>query len=112
MVYNNPRGIPTATSILSLPTSSMLRMTFFSIFTSWDSFLASSGPNAPAVDLRKAWPRVRVVSGMLVVGLARQRFEFLRTDSATAPTQTASYLSRKKLTSLISGDISSSSSPG
>lgn len=46
----------TATSILSLPTSSMLRMTFFSIFTSWESFFARSGPKAPAVVLRKAWP--------------------------------------------------------
>ena len=34
----------------------MLRMTFFSIFTSCDSFLARSGPKAPAVLLRKAWP--------------------------------------------------------
>jgi hypothetical protein len=32
----------------SLDTSSMLRMTFFSILTSCDSFLARSGPNAPA----------------------------------------------------------------
>ena len=46
----------TATSIRSLPTSSMLRMTFFSIFTSCESFFARSGPKAPAVDLRKAWP--------------------------------------------------------
>lgn len=37
----------TATSILSLPTSSIERMTFFSIFTSDDSFLARSGPKAP-----------------------------------------------------------------
>jgi hypothetical protein len=37
--------ILTATSILSLPTSSILRITFFSIFTSWESFLARSGPN-------------------------------------------------------------------
>jgi hypothetical protein len=45
----------------SRPTSSMLRITFFSILTSWDSFLARSGPKAPAVFLRKAWPgRVRV----------------------------------------------------
>ena len=34
----------------------MLRMTFFSIFTSCASFFARSGPNAPAVDLRNAWP--------------------------------------------------------
>ena len=46
----------TATSILSLPTSSIVRMTFFSILTSWFSFLARSGPKAPAVDLRKLWP--------------------------------------------------------
>ena len=31
-------------------------MTFFSIFTSCESFFAKSGPNAPAVDLRNAWP--------------------------------------------------------
>lgn len=47
----------TATSMRSLPTSSMLRMTFFSILTSCDSFLARSGPKAPAADLRKVWPR-------------------------------------------------------
>lgn len=29
-------------------TSSMLRITFFSILTSCDSFFASSGPKAPA----------------------------------------------------------------
>lgn len=40
----------------SRPTSSMERMTFFSIFTSCDSFLARSGPKAPAADLRKLWP--------------------------------------------------------
>lgn len=44
----------TAASMRSLATISMLRMTFFSIFTSIDSFLASSGPKAPAVFLRKA----------------------------------------------------------
>ena len=52
----------TATSILSLPTSSMLRMTFFSIFTSCESFLARSGPKAPAADLRKACPERSVMS--------------------------------------------------
>ena len=31
-------------------------MTFFSIFTNCASFLARSGPNAPAAFLRKAWP--------------------------------------------------------
>jgi hypothetical protein len=61
----------TATSILSLPTNSRLRMTFFSIFTSCESFLARSGPKAPAVDLRKAWPTLsppvsRFVSHLLV----------------------------------------------
>ena len=40
----------------SRPTSSMLRITFFSIFTSWESFFARSGPNWPAVCLRRAWP--------------------------------------------------------
>ena len=44
----------TATSMRSRPTSSMLRMTFFSILTSCDSFRASSGPNWPAVCLRRA----------------------------------------------------------
>jgi hypothetical protein len=34
----------------------MLRMTFFSILTSWESFLARSGPKAPAVPFLKAWP--------------------------------------------------------
>jgi len=49
--------IHTATSILSRPTSSMERMTFFSIFTSADSFFARSGPKAPGwTDLRKVWP--------------------------------------------------------
>lgn len=47
----------TATSIRSRPTSSMERMTFFSIFTSWESFFARSGPKAPGwTDLRKLWP--------------------------------------------------------
>jgi hypothetical protein len=46
----------TATSMRSRPTSSMLRMTFFSILTSWDSFFARSGPKAPAVPLRNACP--------------------------------------------------------
>jgi hypothetical protein len=40
----------------SRATSSMLRMTFFSILTSCDSFRARSGPKAPAAFLRKAWP--------------------------------------------------------
>lgn len=51
------RVVLTATSILSRPTSSMLRMTFFSILTSWESFLARSGPKAPAVPFRQAWPK-------------------------------------------------------
>ena len=38
----------TATSMRSLLTSSMLRITFFSILTSCESFFARSGPNAPA----------------------------------------------------------------
>ena len=46
----------TATSIRSLETSSMLRMTFFSILTSCESFFARSGPNAPADFERKVWP--------------------------------------------------------
>lgn len=46
----------TATSIRSRPTSSMVLMTFFSILTSWVSFFARSGPNAPAAFLRNAWP--------------------------------------------------------
>jgi hypothetical protein len=46
----------TATSILSRPTSSMLRMTFFSILTSCESFFARSGPKAPAACLRKTCP--------------------------------------------------------
>lgn len=44
----------TATSMRSRATSSMLRMTFFSILTSCDSFRARSGPKAPAVFLRNA----------------------------------------------------------
>lgn len=48
------RSRRTATSILSRPTSSMLRITFFSIFTSCESFFAKSGPKAPAVCLRNA----------------------------------------------------------
>lgn len=48
----------TATSMRSLPTSSMERITFFSIFTSCVSFLARSGPKAPAADLRKLWPGI------------------------------------------------------
>lgn len=46
----------TATSMRSLETSSMLRMTFFSILTSCDSFFARSGPKAPADLWRKVWP--------------------------------------------------------
>lgn len=46
----------TATSMRSRPTSSMLRMTFFSILTNCESFLARSGPKAPAALLRKVWP--------------------------------------------------------
>ena len=35
----------------------MERMTFFSIFTSCESFFARSGPKAPTwTDLRKVWP--------------------------------------------------------
>jgi hypothetical protein len=40
----------------SFATSSRLRMTFFSIFTSCASFFARSGPNAPAVLPRIACP--------------------------------------------------------
>jgi hypothetical protein len=43
----------TATSMRSLETSSMLRITFFSILTSCESFFARSGPNAPADLWRK-----------------------------------------------------------
>ena len=46
----------TATSMRSRATSSMLRMTFFSILTSCDSLRERSGPKAPAAFLRKAWP--------------------------------------------------------
>jgi hypothetical protein len=46
----------TATSMRSRETSSMLRMTFFSILTSCDSFFARSGPKAPADLWRKVWP--------------------------------------------------------
>ena len=45
-----------ATSIRSLPTSSILRITFFSIFTNCESFFARSGPKAPAVDRRNVCP--------------------------------------------------------
>lgn len=55
-------GSLTATSMRSLATSSMLRITFFSIFTSWDSFLARSGPKAPPALRRSAWPSVITVS--------------------------------------------------
>jgi len=50
-------GAHTATSIRSLATNSRLRMTFFSILTSWASFLARSGPNAPAALRRRACPK-------------------------------------------------------
>lgn len=61
-----PQSIPrsysefgrTATSILSLPTNSILRITFFSIFTNCESFFERSGPNVPAVCLRNAWPDI------------------------------------------------------
>lgn len=56
----------TATSMRSRATSSMLRMAFFSILTSCDSFLARSGPKAPAAFLRKAWPGRR----MLVISIS------------------------------------------
>jgi hypothetical protein len=46
----------TATSIRSRETSSMLRITFFSILTSCESFFARSGPKAPADLWRKVWP--------------------------------------------------------
>jgi hypothetical protein len=53
----------TATSMRSRPTSSMERMTFFSIFTSWESFFARSGPKAPGwTDLRKLWPVSTAIS--------------------------------------------------
>ncbi len=52
----------TATSIRSLETSSILRMTFFSILTSCESFFARSGPKAPADLWRKVWPIVTTVS--------------------------------------------------
>lgn len=54
----------TATSMRSLETSSMLRITFFSIFTNCESFFARSGPNAPADLWRKVWPRRLVVSAL------------------------------------------------
>lgn len=40
----------------SLATNSMLRITFFSIFTSCESLRARSGPKAPAAFLRNACP--------------------------------------------------------
>lgn len=49
---------PTATSMRSFATVSKLRITFFSILTSWASFLARSGPKAPAALRRRAWPDV------------------------------------------------------
>lgn len=48
------RPLHTATSMRSLPTSSMVRITFFSIFTSWESFLARSGPKAPGWTLLRS----------------------------------------------------------
>jgi hypothetical protein len=57
-----PNRLLTATSIRSRPTSSMLRITFFSIFTSWESFFARSGPNWPAVWRRRAWPNPMHIS--------------------------------------------------
>lgn len=53
-------GSHTATSIRSLATNSRLRMTFFSILTSCASFLARSGPKAPAALRRRACPRTLV----------------------------------------------------
>jgi hypothetical protein len=58
----------TATSMRSLATSSMLRMTFFSILTSCDSFRARSGPKAPAVFLRNACPESLSVHKCGLVG--------------------------------------------
>jgi hypothetical protein len=55
----------TATSMRSLDTSSMLRITFFSIFTSCESFFARSGPNAPADLWRKVWPEVPLISPVI-----------------------------------------------
>lgn len=52
----------TATSMRSRATSSILRITFFSILTSCDSLRARSGPKAPAAFLRKAWPVARVLA--------------------------------------------------
>ena len=52
----------TATSMRSLDTSSILRITFFSIFTSCESFFARSGPNAPADLWRKVWPEELTIS--------------------------------------------------
>lgn len=37
-------------------------MTFFSIFTSCESFFARSGPNAPADLWRKVWPEELAIS--------------------------------------------------
>lgn len=72
----------TATSMRSLETSSMLRITFFSIFTSCESFFARSGPNAPADLWRKVWPEVLLISSVITsshldtkrtnVGLAKE----------------------------------------
>lgn len=45
----------------------MLRITFFSILTSCESFLARSGPNAPADLWRKVWP-VRAIHVSVVAG--------------------------------------------
>lgn len=50
----------TATSMRSLATNSKLLMTFFSILTSCASFLARSGPKAPAVLPLRACPSAPV----------------------------------------------------
>jgi hypothetical protein len=55
----------TATSMRSLATVSKLRMTFFSILTSCESFLARSGPNAPAALRLRAWPSHHVSLGAI-----------------------------------------------
>ncbi len=70
-------GVRTATSMRSLATVSRLRITFFSILTSWASFLARSGPKAPAAFLRKAWPGV--ADRLLALGsLSRPKMVWIR----------------------------------
>lgn len=64
---------PTATSMRSLATSSILRITFFSILTSWDSFLARSGPKAPPALRRRAWPALSVSRNDYYVGFSVER---------------------------------------